>query len=102
MCCSYCFFKNIHNGHKILELNDLETLEKQDLSIELSTKDFNEITEKIIILKNKIEKEINNINNLYNKTINELTNSFLEKNEIIRKEENNIREKLQIKVTKTK
>ena len=58
--------------------------------------------EKIIIIKNKIEKEINNINNLYEKTINDLTNSFLQKHEILIKEENNIKEKLQIEVTKTK
>ena len=58
--------------------------------------------EKIINIKNKIEKEINNINNLYEKTINDLTNSFLQKHEILIKEENNIKEKLQIEVTKTK
>ena len=33
--------------------------------------------EKIIIVKNKIEKKINNINKLYEKTIDELTKSFL-------------------------
>ena len=37
--------------------------------------------EKIVTIKNKIEKEINNINNLYDKTIDELTKSFLIKHE---------------------
>ena len=86
----------------MLELNDIDSLEKQNLTIEISTNEFNEILEKIIIVKNIIEKEINNINDLYEKTINDLTNSFLEKHDILIKEENNIKEKLQIEVTKTK
>jgi len=86
----------------LLELNDIDSLEKQNLTIEISTNEFNEILEKIIIVKNIIEKEINNINDLYEKTINDLTNSFLEKHDILIKEENNIKEKLQIEVTKTK
>jgi len=48
----------------LLELNDIDSLEKQNLTIEASTNEFNEIIEKIIIVKNKIEKEINNINDL--------------------------------------
>ena len=98
----YCFFKNLHKGHKLLELSDIDSLEKQKLTIEMSTKEFKEIIDKIIIVKNKIEKEINNINYLYEKTINDLTNSFLEKHDILIKEENKIKEKLQIEVTKTK
>jgi len=40
----------------LLELNDIDSLEKQNLTIEASTNEFNEIIEKIIIVKNKIEK----------------------------------------------
>ena len=55
------------------------------------------------MVKNKIEKEINNINDLYEKTINDVTNSFLEKHDILKKkEENKIKEKLKIEVTKIK
>ncbi len=53
-------------------------------------------------IKTKIEKEINDINNLYDKTINVLTKSFLQKHENLLKEENEIKETLQIEVTKIK
>lgn len=102
LCCSYCIFKNMHKEHKILEISDVEYLEKENLNIENSTKDFNEFIQKIFDLKNKIEKEINNINNLYEKVIDELTKSFQNKHEELIKQENNIKEKLQNEVTKTK
>ena len=34
LCCSHCSFKNLHNGHKLLELNDKNSLEKLNLTIE--------------------------------------------------------------------
>ena len=70
--------------------------------MESATKDFSEILEKIILIKNKIEKEINDINIQYEKAINDLTKSFLKKHENLLKEENDIKEKLQIEVTKIK
>ena len=53
-------------------------------------------------IKTKIEKEINDINNLYDKTINVLTKSFLQKYENLLKEEKEIKEKLHIEVIKIK
>ena len=102
LCCAYCYFKNLHPGHTLLELNDIESIEKYNFTIESSTKESSELLEKIKNLKNKIENEIDNINNLYEKTINDLTNSFLLKHEKLIKEENDIKEKLQIEVTKAK
>ena len=102
LCCAYCYFKNLHPGHTLLELNDIESIEKYNFTIESSTKESSELLEKIKNLKNKIEKEIDNINNLYEKAINDLTNSFLLKHEKLIKEENDIKEKLQIEVTKAK
>ena len=58
--------------------------------------------EKIVDLKNNIEKEINNINISYEKIINDLTKSFQEKYEKLKKEENDIKEKFENEVTKVK
>ena len=58
--------------------------------------------QKVIDLKDKIEKEINNINILYEKTINDLTKSYELKHEKLLKEENDIKERLQNEVTKIK
>ena len=74
-------------------MNNIESIEKYNFTIESSTKESSEFLEKIKNLKNKIENEIDNINNLYEKTINDLTNSFLLKHEKLIKEENDIKEK---------
>ena len=102
MCCLYCHFKNLHSGHKILEISDIEALQKENITIESSTKEFSEIVEKIKNLKNKIEKEINNINMLYEKNINDIAKSFEKKYEKLKKEENDIIDKLKNEVTKVK
>ena len=102
LCCAYCLFKNLHTGHKILELSDTESLEKENLTIESSTKELSGILEKINNLKNKIESEINNINQLYEKTIDIVTKSFQQKYEKLKKEQNDITDKLKNEVTKIK
>ena len=80
----------------------MDSLKKENITIESSIEEFNELTNKITDLKNKIENEINKINNLYDKTINDLTQSFLIKHEKLIKEENEIKETLQNKVTTVK
>ena len=80
----------------------MDSLKKENITIESSIKEFNELNNKVIDLKNKIENEINKINNLYEKTLNDLTKSFLIKHEKLIKKENELKEKLQNKVTKVK
>ena len=70
--------------------------------MEVNKNELNDISQKAIDLKNKIEKEIENINKLYEETIDKLTKSFLIKHEKLVKEENDLKEKLQTKVTKKK
>ena len=53
LCCAFCFIKNLHKGYKLLELNDIDSIEKLNLTIESSTKEFNRIVEKITIVKIK-------------------------------------------------
>ena len=102
ICCSFCYYEKLHENHKLLKLSDSEELKKENITIESTTKEFNENINKIIELKNKIENEINKINILYEKTIDELSKSYLKKHEILLKEENELKDKLQNEVTKVK
>jgi len=97
-----CYFSNIHNKHKILKIEDKESLKKENISIEDSTKDFSENKAKIEETKNKIEKEIIEINNSYDKIDKEVSESYKLKHEKLIKEENNLKNKLKIEVTKIK
>ena len=103
LCCAHCcLFKKSHSNHKILDISDIESIKKENIDINVSTEENIEIIENILKLKDKIEKEINNINQLYDETINDLTKSFKEKHEKLMEEENNLKEKLQNEVTKIK
>ena len=63
---------------------------------------FNEISEKVNLLKNKIEKEISEIDKLYEQVDKELTKSFKIKHEKLLKEENDLKDNLKNEVTKIK
>ena len=62
ICCLKCYYKKYHEGHKLIELDDIESLEKENIKIELN--EFEDISQKINNLKNKIKEEINKINKL--------------------------------------
>ena len=94
ICCAFCHFENLHPGHTLIKLTDIDSLKKENITIESSIKEFNNNSLKLSELKNKIEDEINKINNLYEKTIDELTKSFLKRHEKLLKEENEIKEKI--------
>ena len=79
----------------MIEINDEESLKRENITIELFTKDF---IQKPINLKNKIEKEINEINNRYNITKNKINKKFKEEHEKLIIEENNLIENLQNEV----
>ena len=85
-----------------MAISDEKALIKENISIDISSKDFNNILKKTIDLKNNIEKEINEINQLFEKTMNELTKYYIKKHEILTKEENDLKEKLENEVTKAK
>ena len=92
----------MHRDHKILQINDEKALEKENILIEPSIKDFNDKIEKSKNLKNKIENEVNKINKLYDEIFQKITSSFLKKHELLLKKENDMKEKLQNEVTKVK
>ena len=77
-------------------------MSKENITIESVTNDFNEISQKVIDLKNKIENEINKINELYENTINEVTKSYIKKHEILIKEENELSKSMLLSASNTK
>ena len=40
LCCAYCHYMNLHKSHKIIPINDEETLKKENISINDYIKDF--------------------------------------------------------------
>ena len=64
--------------------------------------EFNSLREKTKELRNKIEKEIEKINNLYENVNNEVTKYFKDKHEILIEEENELKEKLKNEVINVK
>ena len=77
-------------------------LRKENLTLNSYNEQFKDISNKANALKEKIEKEIREIDNLYEKVNDEMKNSFTKKHEKLIEEENNLREKLQNEVTKVK
>ena len=102
LCCAICHFRNLHSGHKLIEINDEALLKKENFTIESSKTDINEIIKKTVALKESIEKEIKEIDKLYDKVNNELIKSFELKYEKLKKQEKDLKEKLQNEVTKIK
>ena len=91
-----------HDTHKILLIDDEESLKKENLTFDFATKDFEMKCEKIKNLKEKIEQEIININNSYENAFNDISKSFELKHEQLYKEEKDLIENLQNEVTKIK
>ena len=87
LCCLRCFFKNLHSGHKLIELTDEDNFKKEKIKLDTYINKYNEIYEIIINLKSKMEDEIKKIDQLYNKTIEDMTKSFQNKYEKLKKEE---------------
>ena len=80
----------------------MKSIKKENISIESANKHNENVIQKLINLKIKIENEINTINQNFEKTIDDLTNSFQKKHEELLKSENDLKEKLQNEVTKVK
>ena len=98
MCCALCYFRNMHKGHKLYEITDEESLKKENITLDSSTNIFSSNFQYVVNLKEKIEKEISDIDILYDKINGEVTKSFEKKHEILINEENKLKEKLQNEV----
>ena len=91
-----CYYNKSHFEHKIIninELNDIEYLKKENITIEEEKNDLEYHIKLINKLKNIIENELNKINNLYDKTIDDILKSYLIKKEELINEEKKIKRK---------
>jgi len=77
-----------------LEISDKESLKKENINLDNSINEYNEVTQNIMVLKYKIENEIDKINNLYEKVNNNLTKIFQKEHEKLLKKESDLRERL--------
>ena len=93
---------NHHNNHKIIPINDEETLKKENITINDYIKDFAIYEQNVTNIKEKIENEIKEINIAYEKVNKEVSKSFELKHEKLIKEENDMKDKLQTEVTNIK
>ena len=87
---------------KILEINDEESLKKENITIDNSNKEFETKMKKLNNLKEKIEHQMSEIDKTYEKIDKEVTNSYEIKREKLKKEEDDLKEKLKTEVTKIK
>ena len=101
-CCFNCYYNNLHTGHKLVQIEDEQSLINENLTIEKYLNEFNGVIGRIINLKNKIETNITEINKLFEKVYNEITISFKQKHEKLDLEEINLKEKLENETTKIK
>ena len=92
----------LHKNHKILMIEDEEALKKENLTINKSTKEFDDNMQKLTKLKNEIEDEMIKIDKAYEKVDNETTKSFKLKRDKLNKEEEDLKDKLKLEVTKVK
>ena len=67
---------NLHEGHKILKIEDEELLKKENVTIDVSTNEFNNYIQQLNNLKNLIEKEMSEIDNTYEKVIKKQLNTM--------------------------
>ena len=93
---------NLHKDHKVIQIKDEETLKKEKININDYIKDFDESAKKVANIKDKIENEIKNINESYEKMNKATTKGFELKHEKLIKEEKEIKDKLDNEVNKIK
>ena len=71
-----CFYFNKHNKHKIVLIDDEESLKKENITFDFAKTEFDKKKNTINNLKEKIEQEIININNSYDTIFNNISKSF--------------------------
>ena len=85
-----------------MKIEDEDSLKKENISINDSTKEFDDNIQKLNNLKKSIEFEMTEIDKAYIKVDDETTKSFESKRKKLKKEEDDLKEKLKTEVTKIK
>ena len=65
---------NLHNGHRVIPINNEEILKKENININDFFKNFEQSAKNLMDIKYKIENEINLIMNHMKKWIKKLVN----------------------------
>jgi len=81
-----------------LDISDLESLKNKNIYIDIPTEEYLQIRNNLVKLKDEIEKEIKNINHIYDITVKDIINSFKHKYEYLVEEKNNLKERLENEV----
>ena len=101
--CYKCFVKNDQDKkHSIIDIDDIGSLEESGISYGKTVSEFDKIFKKTKNLKDIIEEEIEEINNLHKKLMDEITASFEEQHIKLNHRENELKSDLDIKVTQIK
>ena len=85
-----------------MDINDEESLKKENITIDNTSKEFEDNIQKLSNLKQSIENEMLKIDQTYEKVDKEATKSFKIKREKLNKEEEDLKNKLKTEVTKIK
>ena len=93
---------NLHKDHKILRIEDEESLKKENITVDDSLIEFDDNIKKLNKLNEVIEDEIAKLDKAYERVDNETTQSYEIKREKLNKEEKDLKEKLKTEVTKIK
>ena len=91
LCCAFCFYKNLHHQHKVLDINDEESLRKENITIDNSTKEFDDKIQNLNKLENIIKHEMLEIDKTYERVDKETSKSYELKREKLNKEEEDLR-----------
>ena len=89
--CSNCYFLKNNCNHKILQINDEESLKAEKISLDSSSKEYDNTIKNAMALKITIEKELDEIKSLYDKVNNQVTESYKREKEKLIKKENEMK-----------
>ena len=92
----------LHPNHKVLKIDDEESLKKENITIENSNKNFDANMHKLNNLKKSLENEMVEIDKRNEKVDNEITKSYEQRREKLKKEEEDLKEELKTEETKIK
>ena len=79
LCCALCYFRNLHQNHKVIEINDQEILKQNNISLENEENDLNIFIEESYKIKEQILKEMKLIDQTFDDLNTEITNCFKKK-----------------------
>ena len=98
-----CFFHYKHeDNHKVIDINEIKSLEDNNISYKNTVSEFDKIFKKMNNIKKNIEIEIEKISNSRDILLGEITSSFEEQRKKLNEKEKSIKIELDKKVTEIK